>query len=161
MRLPFSAMLGACLLAAPAHAAPVGAIKDFTVPAQFGDVAPLIKVQGVNPAFTPQHPGGGRRQGGQQPSVQRHGGGGGPQYNRGGGGGQRYGGGGYRGDRHHDRGDNGAGIAAGVIGGLLLGAIIANESQRGAVNDCARRYRSYDPRSQTFVGNDGRRYRCP
>jgi hypothetical protein len=49
-----------------------------------------------------------------------------------------------------------------VLGGLLLGAIIANEAQRGnAVDDCARRYRSYDRGSQTFIGGDGRRYRCP
>jgi hypothetical protein len=26
---------------------------------------------------------------------------------------------------------------------------------------CARRYRSYDPRSGTFIGNDGRRHPCP
>src|SRR5262245_29535924 len=26
---------------------------------------------------------------------------------------------------------------------------------------CARRYRSYDPRSGTFLGNDGRRHPCP
>jgi len=29
------------------------------------------------------------------------------------------------------------------------------------VNYCARRYRSYDPRSGTFLGNDGRRHPCP
>jgi hypothetical protein len=49
-----------------------------------------------------------------------------------------------------------------VIGGLLLGAIIANEAQRNqGANYCAQHYRSYDPRSGTFVGRDGRRYSCP
>ncbi|MGC1937381.1 MAG: BA14K family protein, partial [Pseudolabrys sp.] len=31
----------------------------------------------------------------------------------------------------------------------------------GDVNYCMRRYRSYDPRSGTFMGNDGRRHPCP
>ena len=79
---------------------------------------------------------------------------GGQQYNRGGG--QQYGGGYRGGDRHHDRGDDSGAIAAGALGGLLLGAIIANESQRNA---CSRRP-GYDPRSQTFIGADRRRYRC-
>jgi hypothetical protein len=44
----------------------------------------------------------------------------------------------------------------------LLGAIIASEAQRRqGIEYCMRRYRSYDPRSMTFLGRDGRRYRCP
>ena len=67
----------------------------------------------------------------------------------------------YRGGGRHDGGNGGA-VAAGVIGGLLLGAIIANEAQRGhSVQYCIQRYRSYDPNSQTYLGNDGRRHRCP
>jgi hypothetical protein len=31
----------------------------------------------------------------------------------------------------------------------------------GDVDYCMRRYRTYDPRSGTFVGNDGRRHPCP
>ena len=31
----------------------------------------------------------------------------------------------------------------------------------GDVSYCARRYRSYDARSGTFLGNDGRRHPCP
>jgi hypothetical protein len=161
MRFPISmaALIGACLLATAAHAAPVGAIKDFTLPPQFGDSAPIIKVQRANPGanFQPA-PGhaaparGGQRAGGGQPQ------GGARQFN--GGGGQRHGGGGDRGGHRGGGGggDNGAGLAAaGLFGGLLLGAIIANESQR---NECSRRP-GYDPRSQTFVAPDHRRYRCP
>jgi len=76
------------------------------------------------------------------------------QYRRG------YGGrGGYRGGR--GGGDDGGAIAAGVIGGLLLGAIIANEAQRSrGTSYCAQRYRSYDPGSGTYLGNDGRRHSC-
>jgi hypothetical protein len=71
---------------------------------------------------------------------------------------------GYRGGyRNRDRGDDGAGVAAGIVGGLLLGAIIANEAQRGnrTVDYCVRRFRSYDPQSGTYLGNDGYRHRCP
>ena len=70
---------------------------------------------------------------------------------------------GYRGGyRHRDRGDDGAGVAAGVLGGLMLGAIIANQSQQGrSVDYCIRRFRSYDPNSGTYLGNDGYRHRCP
>ena len=67
---------------------------------------------------------------------------------------------GYRGG-YRDRGDDGAGVAAGVLGGLMLGAIIANESQRNRGSGyCAQRYRSYDPGSGTYLGNDGYRHRC-
>ncbi len=61
------------------------------------------------------------------------------------------------------RGDDGAGVAAGILGGLLLGAIIANEAQRSnrSVEYCMRRFRSYDPRSGTYLGYDGYRHRCP
>lgn len=155
MRVPFSvagALIGACLLAVPASAAPVAATKHSASPAHGAHV---LLAQN-RPAFTAPGPG----QGGPHPGAgPRRGGGGGhsgpPP------GGPR--GGGHRGGGHHGGGgDNGAGIAAGVIGGLFLGAIIANEAQRhSAVDDCARRFRSYDRRSQTFVGRDGVRYSCP
>jgi hypothetical protein len=182
MRCPLSAaaLIGAYLLAAPAQAAPVGAIKDFVLPAQFGNGAPVIKVQRVMggsppPALQPA-PGNqppvsgvqrapaasGRRANNPPPgSGQRAGGGqrGGQRFE---GGGYRQGDNGYRGRHQRDDGDDGAGVAAGVIGGLLLGAIIANEAQRGnAVDNCARRFRSYDRRSQTYVGAGGQRYSCP
>ncbi|MFA6264976.1 MAG: BA14K family protein [Pseudolabrys sp.] len=64
--------------------------------------------------------------------------------------------------RGHDRGGDGGAVAAGVLGGLLLGAIIANQAQQqNSVDYCMQRYRSYDPRSGTYVGYDGRRHRCP
>jgi len=65
---------------------------------------------------------------------------------------------------HGHRGGHGDGgaVAAGVLGGLLFGAIIASEAQRSrGVEYCIRRYRSYDPDSMTYLGRDGRRHRCP
>jgi len=80
------------------------------------------------------------------------------QHHHGGHGG--HGGGGYHGGGGWG-GDGGA-VAAGVIGGMILGAIIASEAQRQqAINYCAHRYRSFDPGSMTFVGRDGRRHPCP
>ncbi len=68
---------------------------------------------------------------------------------------------GGRGYRGGGGGDGGA-VAAGIIGGLFLGAIIANEAQRQqAIEYCMRRYRSYDPQSMTYLGRNGIRYRCP
>lgn len=73
-------------------------------------------------------------------------------------------GGGYRGGGDHRGGGGGDGgaVAAGILGGLLLGAIIANsaQQQRGA-DYCARRFRSYDPYSGTYLGYDGYRHPCP
>ena len=140
------ALIGACLLAVPASAAPLaGALsKGLGSRAQISD--DLIQVQvGAGPGTGHSNPAG----------VSRGG-------NRGGGGGRNFGGrgggrGGYRGG-----GGDGAGVAAGVVGGLLLGAIIANEAQRGqSVDYCIQRYRSYDPQSMTYLGSDGRRHRCP
>jgi hypothetical protein len=170
-----AALIGACLVAVPAYAAPASPVKSVVSAAPFGDSAPVIKVQrsyqepaaqpgpqnartGQRPASTNQRPSGPALGVVQRAGGQREGGGGQPQYNRGGGHQQHYGGGGYRGsDRYRDRDDDSGAVAAGALGGLLLGAIIANESQR---NDCARRP-GYDPRSHTFVGSDRRRYRCP
>lgn len=81
----------------------------------------------------------------------------------GGGGGHRSGGGWHRGGGGGGGwSDDGGAVAAGIIGGLIIGAIIANETQRQrSVSYCARHYRSYDPSTMTFIGRDGRRYRCP
>ena len=57
-------------------------------------------------------------------------------------------------------------IAGPVIGGALVGAYAAprvyyNEGEGdGHVQYCLDRYRSYDPRSNTFLGYDGYRHEC-
>ena len=96
------------------------------------------------------------------------------------GGGRGYYGGGY--GRGYGRGYGGVGY--GLAAGALLGGALAYPyyygggyySDRSYYNDydtseiyengggdssyCARRYRSYDPRSGTYLGNDGRRHPC-
>jgi hypothetical protein len=63
-------------------------------------------------------------------------------------------------------GGNAAGaVAAGVAAGLLLGvianeAVRQNEQRQDSVDYCARRYRSYDPESGTYMGKDGVRRPC-
>lgn len=79
-------------------------------------------------------------------------------------------------DRHHDRGGNvGAGIAGFAAGAILGGALASQPHYYGpryrayyprrsynrAVRWCMERYRSYDPRSGTYLGYDGRRHPCP
>lgn len=78
----------------------------------------------------------------------------------------------------------GWGIAAGVLGGALLGSAIANSrpyyydgpyyapapvygpgpgyyAGGDAVAYCMSRFKSYDPRSGTYLGYDGYRHPCP
>jgi hypothetical protein len=79
----------------------------------------------------------------------------------------------------------GGGVAAGVIGGMILGGIIASQAPRyygyppygypvygypayrpypagdAAIAYCMRRFRSYDPYSMTYLGHDGFRHPCP
>jgi hypothetical protein len=80
--------------------------------------------------------------------------------------------------------NNGGAVAAGVIGGMILGGIIATQAPYyygnapygyyppapayqpypmggDAVAYCMRRFRSYDPSSMTYVGYDGLRHSCP
>ena len=69
-----------------------------------------------------------------------------------------------KGYRHGQRNNNdGAAIAAGVIG-LALGAAIVSSNQPTYGNSydraCAAKYRTYDARSNTYLGVDGYRYRC-
>jgi hypothetical protein len=80
----------------------------------------------------------------------------------------------YR-DRYYYRRDNGAAVAAGVAGlaaGALIAGAIANQSQAAAAPQppgvvdpqvaayCARKYRSYDPGTGTFLASNGMRYVC-
>ncbi|MBB4040961.1 anti-sigma factor RsiW [Microvirga flocculans] len=78
--------------------------------------------------------------------------------------------------RHYYRRDNGAAVAAGVAGlaaGALIAGAIASQAQAqpaappppGTVDPqlaayCARKYRSYDPVTGTFLAHNGMRYVC-
>jgi hypothetical protein len=129
--------------------------------------------------------GGGPRVAGANPYVGGGPQGGGPRYSGGGGGGH------YDGDHDHHRGHGGffPGVVAGaVIGGALAsqgayygdgpyyagtpyydapydyGGTVVEAAPPGdddAVAYCMQRYRSYDPGSGTFLGNDGLRHPCP
>jgi hypothetical protein len=76
--------------------------------------------------------------------------------------------------RHYNRG-NGAAVAAGVAGlaaGALIAGAIASQAQPAAAPPppgtvdptvaayCARKYRSYDPGTGTFLASNGIRYVC-
>lgn len=75
--------------------------------------------------------------------------------------------------RRYDRDNGPVGAAADVAGGAVTtaGAVATapfrafdnRDSHAMAQSDsyCARRYRSYDPASGTFMGFDGRRHPCP
>ncbi|KQP35044.1 BA14K family protein [Methylobacterium sp. Leaf100] len=93
-------------------------------------------------------------------------------------GGRAYGRGyGYRRGYGHRRGPGvGAAVGAGVAGlaaGAIIGGAIANAQAQAApvvvqggpnpeaVAACARRFRSYDAASGTYLGNDGDRHACP
>jgi hypothetical protein len=59
-------------------------------------------------------------------------------------------------------GNLGAAIGIGIGAAVIGGAIAASEAQRqNAINYCAQRFRSYDPYSGTYLGNDGYRHPCP
>jgi hypothetical protein len=74
----------------------------------------------------------------------------------------RHGHRGYGYGYHH--GGGGAllgGLAAGAIIGGAIAASQANAAAQQNAAYCARRYRSYDPASGTYLNNDGNRYPCP
>jgi hypothetical protein len=71
--------------------------------------------------------------------------------------------------RHRDRDkDDSAAIIAGIIGFALGAAIVgsqqdadhARSADRSWDDYCARKYRSYDRRSRTYMGTDGLRHYC-
>jgi hypothetical protein len=79
----------------------------------------------------------------------------------------------------------GGAVAAGIVGGMILGGIIASQRPYyydnppygyypppfpvfqpypmggGTVEYCMQRFRSYDPVSMTYLGYDGVRHSCP
>ena len=91
--------------------------------------------------------------------------------------------GGYYGRGYgYRRGYGGGALAAGVVGGLAVGALAGSQPAYGSgygyyggpaqpvgniygadpnwVNYCASKYRSFDPRSGTYLASDGYRYPC-
>lgn len=70
-----------------------------------------------------------------------------------------------RGDRDND---NSTALIAGIIGFALGAAIVGSQQQADRARDadesfdtyCARKYRSYDRRSRTYMGYDGVRHYC-
>jgi len=131
--------------------------------------------------------GGGGFKGGGIPQA----GGGGPRYSGGGGGGGYYRGGGGGGYYRGGGGGGGfipGAVAGAVIGGAIAagsggyyggpayapgyyddgyyddGAVAVAPAPTGgddSVSYCMQRYRSYDPNSGTYLGNDGYRHPCP
>ena len=175
MAVAATAALGALGLAAPASAAQ-------TQTAPVSELVAAIQNGTVQAEYV-QRRGGGRhvsRGGGYRGSrnVYRGGAYGGRQVYRGGvyrGGPyvnrenyrRRYYGGRYYGPRYGYYGSGynygyGSAAAAGAIG-LATGAIVSGAiaQSNNAVSYCAQRFRSYDPGSGTYLGNDGRRHRCP
>ena len=70
----------------------------------------------------------------------------------------------YRRDyyHHHHHDDDAGAFAAGAIFGLATGAILGSAAaNNNAVAYCSQRFRSYDPRSGTYLGYDGYHHPCP
>ena len=60
-------------------------------------------------------------------------------------------------------GDPAAAAAAGAYGAPLAGAAggaLAHEPAPARAADCAQRFKSYDPRSGTYLGRDRHRHMC-
>jgi hypothetical protein len=70
---------------------------------------------------------------------------------------------GHRHHHHHHGGGTAAGIGLGLAAGAIIGGAIAAGQAQAQQNHayCAQRYRSYDPRSGTYLNYDGNRYPCP
>jgi hypothetical protein len=134
------------------------------------------------------HPGGGPRMGGGAPAARFSGGGApGARFSGGGGGGGVYRGG-YAGGY---RRDGGGGFIPGAVAGAVVGGALASgaygyygapdygpgyyddqyydggpvavmpDGGDDSVTYCMQTYRSYDPQSGTYLGNDGYRHPCP
>ncbi len=72
----------------------------------------------------------------------------------------------WREHEHHD--DDSSSLAAGIIGFALGAAIVGSQAQAEHARTaderwddyCSKKYRSYDPRSKTYLGYDGVRHYC-
>jgi hypothetical protein len=84
---------------------------------------------------------------------------------------RRYNRGGRYGYYRRGRGGSAAGLIGGLAAGALIGGAIASQQAQAAppvvgysdqgVSYCMQRFRSYDPESGTYLGNDGMRHPCP
>ncbi|MGO4843483.1 BA14K family protein, partial [Rhizobiaceae sp. 2RAB30] len=58
----------------------------------------------------------------------------------------------------------GLGILGLAVGAIVAGSIKEKEAKQPQRNEwidrCSRRYPSFDPRTGTFIGRDGREYYC-
>lgn len=61
---------------------------------------------------------------------------------------------------HHDRNDVGAAALFGLAAGAIIGAAAASNSGSGHVARCEQHYRSYDRRTDSYLGYDGARHAC-
>lgn len=74
----------------------------------------------------------------------------------------------YERRRGHRDDSNGTALVAGILGFALGAAIVGSQQQAEKARTadqswdayCARKYRSYDRRSRTYLGNDGLRHYC-
>ncbi len=63
---------------------------------------------------------------------------------------------------HHHHGGFFPGFAVGAaIGGMMAASPPPDYRYGRSVRWCMQHYRSYDPRSETYMGYDGRRHSCP
>jgi hypothetical protein len=70
---------------------------------------------------------------------------------------------GHRHGYHRGGGGGGVGLGIGLAAGAIIGGAIAASAAQANQNAayCAQRYRSYDPRSGTYLSTNGNRYPCP
>jgi hypothetical protein len=175
MRKFFLAVAATAMLGTFGFAAPASAAQTQTAPVN--DLVAAIQNGTVQAEYV-QRRGGGRhvsRGGAYRGSRHVYRGGrnvyrGNRYVNRGYYGRRYYGGGRYYGPRYGYYGSGynyGSAAAAGAIGlatGAIVGGAIAQSQAAPAYGGsayCAQRFRSYDPASGTYLGNDGRRHRCP
>ncbi|WP_322516871.1 BA14K family protein [Rhodopseudomonas palustris] len=55
----------------------------------------------------------------------------------------------------------GLGIGAAIIGGAIAASAAEDARRRDAIGYCSQRYRSFNPATMTYIGNDGRARPCP